>query len=40
MEQQLTNKDGIYAFKEDEAYFRSDEKRVLKSTNIEKRKKY
>ena len=36
MEQQLTNKDGIYAFKEDEAYFRSDEKRVLKSTNIER----
>ena len=36
MEQQLTNKDGIYAFKEDEAYFRSDGKRVLKSTNIER----
>ena len=36
MEQQLVDKDGNYNFKEDQAYFRSDEKKVLKSTNIER----
>ena len=36
MEQQLIGTDGNYVFKEDQAYFRSDQTRVLKSTNIEK----
>ena len=36
MEQQYSTKDGIYSLKEDEAYFRTDEKSVLKSTNTEK----
>ena len=34
MEQQLIDKDGNYVFKEDKAYFKSDQVRVLKSTNI------
>ena len=36
MEQQIINKDGNNFFKEDQAYFRSDQTRVLKSTNIER----
>ena len=35
MEQQLIDKDGNYVFKEDKAYFKSDQVRVLESTNIE-----
>ena len=36
MEQQLIDKDGNYVFKEDKAYFKSDQVMVLKSTNIER----
>ena len=36
MQQPLFDKHGLYGYKEDESYFRTEEKRVLKSTNVEK----
>ena len=36
MQQPLFDKHGLTGYKEDEAYFRTEKKRVLKSTNVEK----
>ena len=36
MQQPLFDKNGLAGYKEDEAYFRTEKKRVLKSTNVEK----